>query len=227
MRWLMGVHQPASVEVAAAPTIQQTPAQQTPAQQPSTQQPPAQGGRGERGRRGDGGLPPMNPIDENAPPPAARHAGKARRRAAVGCGGALQRHGHLAVDVARRRRRQNARSRSAKWSAAPATESIVSKPTYGSAQLHLEYNLPDMPAARADGTPSGQHKANSGVFLHGSYEIQILDSYNNLTKTYRGWHERVALPGCRAARERVPASWRMADLRHRSFTPPSVRTRSS
>jgi hypothetical protein len=36
--------------------------------------------------------------------------------------------------------------------------------------LHLEFRLSDMPEAR------GQKKANSGVFLQGRYEIQVLDS---------------------------------------------------
>ena len=37
--------------------------------------------------------------------------------------------------------------------------------------LHLEFMTPDMPDA------TGQAKGNSGVFLQGRYEIQVLDSY--------------------------------------------------
>jgi len=47
---------------------------------------------------------------------------------------------------------------------------------YGSCQLHLEFATP------AVVTGSGQGRGNSGVFLHGMYEVQILDSYEN--KTY-------------------------------------------
>jgi hypothetical protein len=51
----------------------------------------------------------------------------------------------------------------------------VSKPKFRNAQIHLEYNLPSMPKQ------NGQLRANSGVFLQGCYELQILDSLNNPT----------------------------------------------
>ncbi len=52
---------------------------------------------------------------------------------------------------------------------------IQTKQTFGDFQLHLEFYLPLM----ADKT--SQARANSGVFLQGLYEIQVLDSYNNET----------------------------------------------
>lgn len=42
---------------------------------------------------------------------------------------------------------------------------------FGDAFLHVEFRTPDMPEAK------GQAKGNSGVFLQGSYEVQVLDSY--------------------------------------------------
>ena len=42
-------------------------------------------------------------------------------------------------------------------------------------QLHVEFWLPLMAQAK------GQARANSGVFLQGRYEIQVLDSYHNDT----------------------------------------------
>lgn len=48
---------------------------------------------------------------------------------------------------------------------------ILTKQTFRDFQLHVEFRTPHMPQAR------GQARGNSGVYLQGSYEIQILDSY--------------------------------------------------
>lgn len=48
---------------------------------------------------------------------------------------------------------------------------IVSVETFQDAFIHLEFRTPDMPEA------TGQQKGNSGVYLQGKYEIQVLDSY--------------------------------------------------
>ena len=55
--------------------------------------------------------------------------------------------------------------------AAGGTGDIVSTETYGDAYLHVEFRCPDMPEA------TGQAKGNSGVYLQGRYEVQVLDSY--------------------------------------------------
>lgn len=52
----------------------------------------------------------------------------------------------------------------------PGTGDVCTKELFSDHYLHLEFKLSDMPEA------SGQHKANSGVFLQGRYEIQVLDS---------------------------------------------------
>jgi len=52
---------------------------------------------------------------------------------------------------------------------------IQTKEKFGSCQLHLEWASP----ANVQG--DGQGRGNSGVFLMGVYEIQVLDSYNNIT----------------------------------------------
>jgi hypothetical protein len=53
---------------------------------------------------------------------------------------------------------------------------ISTKESFGDCQLHIEWATP----AKVEG--SGQGRGNSGVYLTGLYEVQILDSYNN--KTY-------------------------------------------
>jgi hypothetical protein len=53
----------------------------------------------------------------------------------------------------------------------PGKGDICSRSTFRNFQLHLEFWLPHMPSAK------GQDRANSGVYLQGLYEIQILDSY--------------------------------------------------
>lgn len=52
---------------------------------------------------------------------------------------------------------------------------LLSKRKFGSAQIHLEYNVPYMPDAK------GQARGNSGVKIQKIYEIQILDSIDNPT----------------------------------------------
>jgi len=52
---------------------------------------------------------------------------------------------------------------------------IRSKAEFGSCQLHLEWATPKV--VKGD----GQGRGNSGVFLMGQYEVQILDSYDNTT----------------------------------------------
>ena len=53
----------------------------------------------------------------------------------------------------------------------PRTSDIMTKERFTDFFLHLEFRCPDMPEA------TGQAKGNSGVFLQGRYEIQVLDSY--------------------------------------------------
>lgn len=48
---------------------------------------------------------------------------------------------------------------------------IISDEEYSDAFIHVEFKIPDMP------DETGQGKGNSGVYIHGCYEIQVLDSY--------------------------------------------------
>lgn len=76
----------------------------------------------------------------------------------------------------------NMRGGESKWKVAEgAMESVRgagyvrSKEEFGSCQLHIEWASP----SKVQG--SGQGRGNSGVFLMGQYEVQVLDSYENTT----------------------------------------------
>jgi len=55
------------------------------------------------------------------------------------------------------------------------TGMIETRQGFGDCQLHVEFRLPAPP------TGKGQGRGNSGVFLMGQYEIQVLDSYEDGT----------------------------------------------
>ena len=55
-------------------------------------------------------------------------------------------------------------------------KSIKTKQSFGDIQLHLEFASPEEVKGK------GQGRGNSGVYLMGKYEVQILDSFEN--KTY-------------------------------------------
>lgn len=59
---------------------------------------------------------------------------------------------------------------------APRTGQILTRQSFGDCQLHVEWRAPVPPKGES------QERGNSGVFLMGKYEIQVLDCYNN--KTY-------------------------------------------
>ena len=52
---------------------------------------------------------------------------------------------------------------------------IETKEEFGSIQLHIEWRTPKEIKGR------GQGRGNSGVYFQKTYEVQVLDSYNNIT----------------------------------------------
>ncbi|RMG66439.1 MAG: DUF1080 domain-containing protein, partial [Bacteroidetes bacterium] len=58
---------------------------------------------------------------------------------------------------------------------APGTGSIRTKMGFGDMQLHIEWRSP------SEITGDGQGRGNSGIFLMSTYEIQVLDCYENRT----------------------------------------------
>jgi hypothetical protein len=57
----------------------------------------------------------------------------------------------------------------------PGTGMLVSARPFGDVQLHIEWRTPTPPKGE------GQERGNSGIFLMGMYEVQVLDSYQNDT----------------------------------------------
>ena len=83
---------------------------------------------------------------------------------------------------------------------------IRTKRVFGDVQLHLEWQSPVMDDA------SGQGYSNSGVFLMGLYEVQVLNSYEN--KTYAngqaGSIYKQHMPLTNASRP--PGTWQTYDI---------------
>jgi hypothetical protein len=77
---------------------------------------------------------------------------------------------------------KSARQGDAQWKVADGamtvngTGDIMTREEFGDVQLHVEW------AAPAEVKGESQGRGNSGVYLQGRYEIQVLDSYQN--KTY-------------------------------------------
>lgn len=57
----------------------------------------------------------------------------------------------------------------------PGTGDVESRQAFGDCQLHIEWMTPSPRSGE------GQEPSNSGVYLMGRYEVQVLDSYQNRT----------------------------------------------
>ncbi len=100
----------------------------------------------------------------------------------------------------------------------PKSGDIQTKLHFGSVQLHIEWRTPEI----IDG--NGQERGNSGIYLMGLYEVQVLDSYEN--KTYyngqAGSIYKQYIPLVNACRP--PGKWQMFDI---FFTAPQFNTDGS
>ena len=88
----------------------------------------------------------------------------------------------------------------------PGTGGIHTKDSFGSIQLHLEWRSP------SEVVGEGQGRGNSGVFLMGRYEVQVLDSYNNRTYSngQAGSLYKQYIPLVNATRP--PGEWQTYDI---------------
>jgi hypothetical protein len=57
----------------------------------------------------------------------------------------------------------------------PGSGNIKTKRGFGDCQIHVEFRTP------AKVESQGQGRGNSGIFIMGRYELQVLDNYNNTT----------------------------------------------
>jgi hypothetical protein len=83
---------------------------------------------------------------------------------------------------------------------------IRTRKEFSDFQLHIEWRIPE----NIEG--AGQLRGNSGIFLQGKYEIQILDSYNNETY-FNGQAGSVysQMPPLVNAM-RIPGEWNVYDI---------------
>jgi len=86
------------------------------------------------------------------------------------------------------------------------TGEIKTKQEFGDIQLHIEWRSPV--AAEGD----GQNRGNSGIFLQGLYELQVLDSYENITypNGQAGSIYKQHVPLVNASRK--PGEWQVYDV---------------
>jgi len=83
---------------------------------------------------------------------------------------------------------------------------LITKEAFGNCQLHLEFREP------SEVKSSGQGRGNSGVYIMGKYEIQVLDSYNNPTYSngQAGAVYKQHVPLVNASRK--PGEWQSYDI---------------
>jgi hypothetical protein len=88
----------------------------------------------------------------------------------------------------------------------PGSGSITTKQAFADCQLHLEWRAPAVVSGE------GQARGNSGVFLQGRYEVQILDSFNNPTYAngQAGAIYKQHIPQVNASR--APGEWQTYDI---------------
>ncbi len=88
----------------------------------------------------------------------------------------------------------------------PNSGGIFTKKVFGDCQLHIEWRAPVVVKGE------GQGRGNSGIFLQGKYEVQVLDCFNNVTypNGQAGSIYKQSVPLANACRP--PGEWQAYDI---------------
>ena len=86
------------------------------------------------------------------------------------------------------------------------TGNLVSKQGFGDCQLHIEWQTENPPNGESQG------RSNSGVFLMGRYEIQVLDCYQNRTYADGGAGSVYGQNPPMVNASRKPGEWQTYDI---------------
>lgn len=86
------------------------------------------------------------------------------------------------------------------------TGTIKTKETFTNFQLHIEWRTP------AEVVGESQGRGNSGIFMQGKYELQVLDNYNNRTYSngQAGSFYKQRIPLVNACKK--PGEWQSYDV---------------
>ncbi len=92
------------------------------------------------------------------------------------------------------------------FTVAPRKGSIQTRQEFGDFQLHIEWRTPSVVKG------NGQGRGNSGIFMQGIYELQVLDSYNNRTYSngQAGSIYKQTMPLVNASKG--PGEWQVYDV---------------
>jgi hypothetical protein len=92
---------------------------------------------------------------------------------------------------------------------APGSGNIVTKDKFLDQQIHVEFRTPYMPGMR------GQARGNSGVYVGGNFEVQVLDSFGEPARDNEaGGIYKVAVPKDNAALP--PGEWQVYDITYKA-----------
>ncbi len=95
----------------------------------------------------------------------------------------------------------------------PKSGGVRTREKFGDCQLHVEFQIPD---------PPGEGLGNSGIYMLGKYEVQILDSYHDPFKYTPPWKHANYADGSLGAiygqeppivnASRAPGKWQVFDI---------------